>query len=301
MQRVDEGELVDLPCEVGEDAADPGAALAVPGPREGRLHQGPHGIGEEPGLGVEAGERLAIAPLQLGLVVPGVDLAGAAVHEQPDHGLGGGAEVGRPGGQRVRDRAGRGEAGAGEQGVERQQAEAATRAGEQLSAGKGPDPGVHRCVGASIRPGRHLAQWKLWRARRNPTEARRRGEGAERFPVMPPASRCVRRGGGPAGTRGAREAPSGTAPSFIRPSPFIGRQSFQRPPPETARLRDSPDQGARCVSNQSAKARMSQSMESQPCLPPGCTTSWIGRPTSRARTAKRSDWFSGTRVSASPW
>lgn len=43
------------------------------------------------------------------------------------------------------------------------------------------------------------------------------------------------------------------------------------------------------ASNQAPNCRMSQTMVSQPCLPPGCTTNRMGRPISRARRANRSD------------
>ena len=66
--------------------------------------------GKKAGLGIEAFQRLAVAFFQLGLVVPGVDLALAAVHEQPDDALGLGRKMRRPRGQRIERQVARGTA-----------------------------------------------------------------------------------------------------------------------------------------------------------------------------------------------
>ena len=72
---------------LGKDLADPGAALAVLGELERRLHHRADLLREEAGVLVEALQLLAVALLQLRLVVPGIDLARPAVHEQPDDAL----------------------------------------------------------------------------------------------------------------------------------------------------------------------------------------------------------------------
>ena len=63
---------------------------------ERRLHQRPDLVGEEAGVLVEALQLQAVAALQLGFVVPGIDVAGAAVDEQPDDRLGPGGEMAGP-------------------------------------------------------------------------------------------------------------------------------------------------------------------------------------------------------------
>ena len=108
------------------------------GEGEGRLHQRPDLIGEETGVLVESGELLPIAFDQFRFVVPGVDVARAAIHEQPDHGF----------------RLGREMSGFGREGVEplaRAQAERIEEAGQadeaQSAAGFAPEfttGGEHR-------------------------------------------------------------------------------------------------------------------------------------------------------------
>ncbi len=55
-------------------------------PLEGGSHERADGSGEEPCFRIEAFERLAVAFGEFGLVIPRVDLALSAVHEQPDDG-----------------------------------------------------------------------------------------------------------------------------------------------------------------------------------------------------------------------
>jgi hypothetical protein len=81
-----ERQVVDAAGDLGEDAADPSARLAVTLERERALH---HLAGCARGrLDVAPRvERLAVATVQLRLVVEGVHLADAAVHEELDHPL----------------------------------------------------------------------------------------------------------------------------------------------------------------------------------------------------------------------
>ena len=94
---MDEADVVDALTHMGKDFADPLAALAVLLEPEGR--------GEEPVLGIPKGlpvndfGALSLVFPDLGFVVEGVDLGGSAGHEQLDHALGPGSEVGSLGGQ----------------------------------------------------------------------------------------------------------------------------------------------------------------------------------------------------------
>src|ERR1700722_2358242 len=90
---MDEGHVIDVLRHAGEDRRNPRSRLPTLLPGEGRLHQRPDLIDEEAGLVVEALEFLPVALRQLRLVVPGIDLAGTAVHEQPDDRLRLGGEV----------------------------------------------------------------------------------------------------------------------------------------------------------------------------------------------------------------
>ena len=76
-QRVDERHLVDVLRHVREQLGDQLAALAVLRELERRLHQRPDLAVEEAGVLVEALEFLAVALLEFGLVVPGIDVATA--------------------------------------------------------------------------------------------------------------------------------------------------------------------------------------------------------------------------------
>src|SRR5262249_35424799 len=57
--------------------------------------------GEPPALDERVGDRLAAVPLELGLVIEELELAGPAGHEQVDHAPGPGGEMTRPGRQRI--------------------------------------------------------------------------------------------------------------------------------------------------------------------------------------------------------
>ena len=86
--RVDEGHLVDVFAEVGEEVRDHFPALAARTEGEGRLHDAADRVREEAGEFVEAPELLAVVPFKSGFVVPRVDLAGTSVREDPDDAFG---------------------------------------------------------------------------------------------------------------------------------------------------------------------------------------------------------------------
>lgn len=93
MAGVDEGHFVNVLAEFWKNGGDHLAALTARGELEGRLHERADGVGEEAGVFVEAGEFLAVHFLELRFVIPGVDLAGASVNEEPDDGFGLAIEV----------------------------------------------------------------------------------------------------------------------------------------------------------------------------------------------------------------
>ncbi len=97
MAGMDEGHLVDMLREMGEEGGDGLAAFSMAFEFKRALHESADGAAEEAGELIEVFQRLAVEFLQGGLIVPGIDLAGAAVDEQPDHRFGGGLEVRRPG------------------------------------------------------------------------------------------------------------------------------------------------------------------------------------------------------------
>src|SRR5262249_1421353 len=103
--------------------------------------------GEEAGLRVGAGEGLAVALLQLRLVVEGVHLAGAARHEEPDDCLGPGGEVRRPGRPHGRRPLAVQEPGQG------QRAAAQPRAAEELAPRQRQEGEVTRGGGSAVRHG----------------------------------------------------------------------------------------------------------------------------------------------------
>src|SRR5262249_12646359 len=85
---MDEGHPIDVPGLLRKNLRDPGAAFAILLKRKWRSHQRADFFGEKSGVVVESLESLAVAFLKLRLIVPSVDLAGAAVEEDPDHGFG---------------------------------------------------------------------------------------------------------------------------------------------------------------------------------------------------------------------
>src|SRR5262249_36784363 len=64
---------------------DPGARLALPRELKGRPHDGSDLVGEESGVLVEMGQFLVVPLFERGLVLPGIDVALSAVHEEPNH------------------------------------------------------------------------------------------------------------------------------------------------------------------------------------------------------------------------
>jgi hypothetical protein len=68
--------------------------LAVLHPIEGGPHEWSDGAWEKPGFWVESIEGLSVPFDEFGFVVPRIDLALAAVHEEPDDGAGFGFVVG---------------------------------------------------------------------------------------------------------------------------------------------------------------------------------------------------------------
>src|SRR5262249_6659712 len=81
--RVQKRQVIDVACRVRQQVGHPGARFAVLCPGEGRLETFAAG-GEVAALRSGAGELLAVAALQFGLVVEEIDLRRAAGHEQPD-------------------------------------------------------------------------------------------------------------------------------------------------------------------------------------------------------------------------
>ena len=94
----DEGQLVHLPGQMRQDFRQPDARLPVPGELEGAAHQGP-GLFRVLHVGdghlVQVG--LSVMLVQQGLGVEQVHLAGPAVHEEVNDGLGLGLEMGTAG------------------------------------------------------------------------------------------------------------------------------------------------------------------------------------------------------------
>ena len=93
---VDEAEVIDMLGDVREEAADPAAGLAV-------LFEIPEGFEEfalalfSESLFADADEveGLAVAFDEFGFVVEGIDMAGAAGHEEKDNALGAAGKYGR--------------------------------------------------------------------------------------------------------------------------------------------------------------------------------------------------------------
>src|SRR5260221_9778856 len=101
MAGVDERHLIRVLCEAREDLARPRAALAVLRKLKWGFHQPANLIGKKARLVVKTFELLAVAPRQLRFVIPGIDLALSAIHEEPDDGLRLGRKVAEPRAERV--------------------------------------------------------------------------------------------------------------------------------------------------------------------------------------------------------
>ena len=140
VHRVDERHAVHMLREIWKQRADPRTALPVLRPLEGRLHQRPHGVGKKSRLRIEARQRLAVALLQLGFVIPSIHMALPPIHKKPDHRFRLRRKVRRLRRERIRRRGG---GSAREQRIEREQAEARAGALEQMAAGEVGEGGFH--------------------------------------------------------------------------------------------------------------------------------------------------------------
>src|SRR5207244_903180 len=80
---MDERHIIGVPSRVRQQLRHPGTRLPMLPPGERRRQTSAAGL-EEPGARIGAGERLAVAALQFGLVVEGIDLRRATGHEEPD-------------------------------------------------------------------------------------------------------------------------------------------------------------------------------------------------------------------------
>ena len=112
MHGVDDAEIVDALRHVGKELADPAAGLAMALELEGRFHQA---LGLALGLDVHGRGALAVVLLQQRLVVEGVHVGDAAVHQQMNHAFGPGRKVRRLGDQGVAEPCFRGQQRAGGQ------------------------------------------------------------------------------------------------------------------------------------------------------------------------------------------
>ncbi len=138
--RVNERHAVDVFAHLRKNFRNPRTRLPALLELEGRPHQRAHLLGEEARVLVEAFQLLAIALGQFGFVVPGVDLALTAVHEQPDDAFGLGRKV-RGFGRHGIDRQRRGSVGRVcqqplrlQHGGQRQQAGSGSGPGQELAA-----------------------------------------------------------------------------------------------------------------------------------------------------------------------
>src|ERR1043165_3247609 len=81
---MDERHLVDMACQVRKDFGDVFATLAMLAKTERRAHDRPDLLAEEAGILIEADQFLAVAAVEFGLVIPGINVARPAVDEEPD-------------------------------------------------------------------------------------------------------------------------------------------------------------------------------------------------------------------------
>ena len=107
---VEESHVIHMPCKVRQNIGHPGAALPVLLPAEWRSQTFSAGR-EKPGFRIAARQDLAVARLQLRLVVPCIHLGRSAGHEKPDDSLRSWGEVRAAGKQRVDGTASAGGAG----------------------------------------------------------------------------------------------------------------------------------------------------------------------------------------------
>ena len=91
-----------MPCHrraeaPGETTLRPRASVPKLLKRKQRIHDQSDLSGKETGVLIETHQCFSVLPLQLGLIVPRINLAGHAVHQQPDHRGGMRGEMGRVG------------------------------------------------------------------------------------------------------------------------------------------------------------------------------------------------------------
>ena len=101
MPRVNESHLVDVLAKLRENRRHHLPALSARGELEGRLHQGPDGIGKKSSILIEALEFLSVHLLKLRLIIPGIDLTRTPIDEQPNHRLGLPSEMPLLGSERI--------------------------------------------------------------------------------------------------------------------------------------------------------------------------------------------------------
>src|SRR5882672_8489996 len=96
-----ERKVINVPRDVRKNLRDPGAGPAMLTELKRRLHERADFRGEKAGLLVKTFELLAVEFFEARLVVPRINLAWAAVHEQPDDGFGPGRKMGWPRRERI--------------------------------------------------------------------------------------------------------------------------------------------------------------------------------------------------------
>src|SRR5262249_39096116 len=82
--RIKKRHLINMAGHFGKEFGNPRATLAVLLELERRTHERADLVGKEAGCLVKACQFFSVALGKLRLVIPGVDVTRAAVHEQPD-------------------------------------------------------------------------------------------------------------------------------------------------------------------------------------------------------------------------
>src|SRR5437762_10811259 len=90
---MDEGHFIHVLGHAGENLADPSPRFPVASELEGRAHHWPDLLFKKAGVLVETHQFLPVSFFQLWLVLPRIDVAWPAVHEQPNHALGFGRKM----------------------------------------------------------------------------------------------------------------------------------------------------------------------------------------------------------------
>ena len=99
---MNEGHFVYVTGQIGEDLGDPFPTFAVLSKFERRLHQRSDGPGEESREAIKAFQFFAVEAFQSRLVIPRVDVAGAAINKEPDDSLCSPREMRLSGRKRIR-------------------------------------------------------------------------------------------------------------------------------------------------------------------------------------------------------